>query len=58
MRAEGGRSFKIDRAETDLPEPLSPTSPTVSPGAIEKDTLETRGFPVPDYGNRWSDFQF
>jgi hypothetical protein len=31
----------MDSAVTDLPHPDSPTSPTVSPGAIAKDTPST-----------------
>ncbi|MNJ00270.1 hypothetical protein D3C73_1595600 [compost metagenome] len=34
--AAGGSSFSTDNAVTDLPEPLSPTSASVSPGAISK----------------------
>src|SRR3954453_9712976 len=41
-RAAGeGRSLRIDNAVTDLPEPDSPTSATVSPRAMSNDTRST-----------------
>ena len=45
-----GSSCKIDKADTDFPEPLSPTKATVSPGLIEKLaplTAATWASPVP-----------
>ncbi|MNL63058.1 hypothetical protein D3C87_1871490 [compost metagenome] len=36
--ALGGRRRSVDRAVIDLPEPLSPTSASVSPGAMSNDT--------------------
>ena len=39
--ALGGSSRSTDRAVTDLPEPLSPTSATVSPGPMSNDTPST-----------------
>lgn len=39
--------------ETDLPEPDSPTTQTVSPGAMEKDTSLTPTT-VPDFVSNWT----
>ena len=40
-RACGGSSRNIASDETDFPEPDSPTSPSTSPGAMEKLTSRT-----------------
>ena len=51
-RAGGyGRSWRMDSAVTDFPDPLSPTSPTVSPLAMSSETPRTARTSPPGVSN-------
>ena len=50
-RAEAGSRETVESALTDFPEPLSPTSATVSPRSTENDTPRTAGTSRPSSRN-------